>query len=957
MEQDDRPRGPQGTAGVIDESVARRIKECIRQDCISQALKAVESGGMMMGTPEVAEKLQQMCPTPADGFSYDFSEELKAEFPADECLGAAVCYSQTNGNLTYECKKEHRKYLKAALKSGKMKASDRSGIRNEHIIVALQHDKRILPLLMREMENDNVCKALRKFFADVRYVTPNKVNKQDPTAAPTDFRPVGIGCNWYRIANKPLANEAAAHYAPMLADNGQYGLISDGITHAGILPGILLEKDEYKDAAFGIADVRTAFQKISRRAVWDVLCNLPDTVYKQRLKRKFLSIYADKAFGYYTLADGTMKIITISEGVIQGCNFGTLFFNLGYTLKVLKPVKDEFEAKGLKAAPICIHDDSAAIGEPAAVCEMLTRIMQLGRDELALEYGDEKKLIYQSYRTADDQASVAADVENFLPLHEGTVSLVGKVTRTCVRFAGAYIGTLKFVQEALKKAVAGPNSKLRQRMVPFARSSLVSTQHKLAILHRAAGGRTLVGHLARAQSAEQVAEAFELGDELFRRMYETLLHQPEGTFDLGRAGKHMEQAQWPRMLGGDNFIGLPNLMRPASAGAMVGITHLLPKCNLLAAEDKDPQLWHLSNSKRLREASSTIREYLESPYLKYLNVERTGRMYGTIVDKSDDDEDGTEPRGNYQRIRECRDCQPQMFFTTLQCIEDKASVMDDPTVPEKVKHRMQIASQYCAGVASCTVPTDAKLDLTNNEAVFAVCIRLGLPLPGLTSTTRCLRNCALMGPRAELDEATVSESILTGRHFLGCAACGTYCRHNGVVQVLHDFFRLEMCFSGRTRNVGSNYVGKQGTSDRYTDGQVWGSPHTGAKIAFDVGIVEPNSNSHSARSGCNQSFLNVNAGTRDEEREKVKRYKVLCNQRGLTFVPIIFTTCGGMGEAFQRQIWHPHWKRVEAEDAEMKISEWVSRKRKLMWMAKFGAEIAKHNALMISRSQNIADCE
>ncbi len=101
--------------------------------------------------------------------------------------------------------------------------------------------------------------------------------------------------------------------------------------------------------------------------------------------------------------------------------------------------------------------------------------MQLGRDELGLEYGDEKELIYQSYRTADDQASVAADVENFLALrvHEGTVSLVGKVTRTCVRFAGAHIGTLSFVQEALKKAVAGRNSKLRQRMVPFARSSLV----------------------------------------------------------------------------------------------------------------------------------------------------------------------------------------------------------------------------------------------------------------------------------------------------------------------------------------------------------------------------------------------------------------------------------------------------------------------------------------------------
>jgi hypothetical protein len=99
----------------------------------------------------------------------------------------------------------------------------------------------------------------------------------------------------------------------------------------------------------------------------------------------------------------------------------------------------------------------------------------------------------------------------------------------------------------------------------------------------------------------------------------------------------------------------------------------------------------------------------------------------------------------------------------------------------------------------------------------------------------------------------------------------------------------------------------------------------------------------------------------DEERlgEKVRRsrYRALC---GLTFVLIILTTSGGMGEAFQRQIWHPQLKRVEAEDAEMKISsEWVSRKRKLtrMWMARFGAEIAKHNALMIRRSQNIAHGE
>ena len=57
-----------------------------------------------------------------------------------------------------------------------------------------------------------------------------------------------------------------------------------------------------------------------------------------------------------------------------------------------------------------------------------------------------------------------------------------------MRFAGAHIGTLKFVQEALKKTVAGPNSKLRQRMVPFAKSSLVSSD-SAQTSHLASGGR------------------------------------------------------------------------------------------------------------------------------------------------------------------------------------------------------------------------------------------------------------------------------------------------------------------------------------------------------------------------------------------------------------------------------------------------------------------------------------
>jgi hypothetical protein len=55
-----------------------------------------------------------------------------------------------------------------------------------------------------------------------------------------------------------------------------------------------------------------------------------------------------------------------------------------------------------------------------------------------------------------------------------------------------------------------------------------------------------------------------------------------------------------------------------------------------------------------------------------------------------------------------------------------------------------------------------------------------------------------------------------------------------------------------------------------------------------------------------------------------------------------------MGEQFQRLIWHPHWKRAEAEDAEMKIlvSGWVSESRKrklrLMWMARLPSASGEH---------------
>jgi hypothetical protein len=51
---------------------------------------------------------------------------------------------------------------------------------------------------------------------------------------------------------------------------------------------------------------------------------------------------------------------------------------------------------------------------------------------------------------------------------------------------------------------------------------------------------------------------------------------------------------------------------------------------------------------------------------------------------------------------------------------------------------------------------------------------------------------------------------------------------------------------------------------------------------------------------------------------KTSKYRRLCQQRGMGFVPIVFTTSGGMGEQLQRRYWNPRWIRVAEPQRRMR---------------------------------------
>jgi hypothetical protein len=266
--QDERVRPPQEAPGTITKAVAARIALALKENCISIAVRTVEGDGVMAGTPEVAAKLQQMYPEPAPGFGYDFSKEIAETFVEDAKLGPAPSYQQATASTVYELNKLRKRYMDAARRAGKMKAPGRTGFMNEHVVVALQHSKKIMPLLLDQVENDNMCEELRKFYANVKVTTLNKPDKQDPTAPAKDFRPIGSGEPFHKIAQNSMAREMNPFFAERLAKLGQLGLSPDGITAAGIIPAIILEMPKFENAALGLLDVTSAFQLISRKALW-----------------------------------------------------------------------------------------------------------------------------------------------------------------------------------------------------------------------------------------------------------------------------------------------------------------------------------------------------------------------------------------------------------------------------------------------------------------------------------------------------------------------------------------------------------------------------------------------------------------------------------------------------------------------------------------------------------------
>jgi hypothetical protein len=142
--------------------------------------------------------------------------------------------------------------------------------------------------------------------------------------------------------------------------------------------------------------------------------------------------------------------------------------------------------------------------------------------------------------------------------------------------------------------------------------------------------------------------------------------------------------------------------------------------------------WFKCTSPRLRDASTSIKALLDSPYFPYMNNPKTAEIYQALVDPPIEGETNPNPKANFQKIPACQRLGAQHLFSEIRFTEIKADMMDDPTIDRRVKHRIQVASQRGSGTASLVVPTESCLEMDDDATIQAACCRLGLATPACT---------------------------------------------------------------------------------------------------------------------------------------------------------------------------------------------------------------------------------
>ena len=499
----------------------------------------------------------------------------------------------------------------------------------------------------------------------------------------------------------------------------------------------------------------------------------------------------------------------VRTGVVQGCSWGTLFFNVAYA-RVIRKLNQKYKGKAL----FCTISDDTAIPAPDPTAEdgvlikAFEDLKEMGAKELNLRYGNLK----DAFLCYDP--TTATTLQSQLLLHSELTHIT--VSSEPFKIGGAWVagpGATQTRADALKMALQRDTTKHNRRMHLIDSIGLKS-QTKLYYLRLCATPTSMLMHTLRSLPSSVSQEGMQAAHDRLKPVVARAFSQPETIFDDHKDTKLEERVFNRRLEGGCGITKITTIAAVAHAARLLDVLPRTVKLPWQTTNETQVDDWRNSQSASLREAHATLlglsavsnqqtlhevgsktehkdlwlqisREVqsVSDRQMKPLRVLDLDLLQNFVLNRPVNSYVYHGPRIHHSLQR--------LFSQTVLRLERKRHITDNPDL--SLQHK-QMDIENRAFNANLWVTASPRFPLSDSDVATNFALAWLVPNPALDSRfSKCLPTCKEYSAIPNHCPHAVPDTSMTyydkfwsiGVHATTCAAAGLYRRHN-------DFLRFAL---------------------------------------------------------------------------------------------------------------------------------------------------------------------
>ena len=256
--------------------------------------------------------------------------------------------------------------------------------------------------------------------------------------------------------------------------------------------------------------------------------------------------------------------------------------------------------------------------------------------------------------------------------------------------------------------------------------------------------------------------------------------------------------------------------------------------------------------------------------------------------------------------------------------------------------RLRASAAPLAGIPYTAYHLPTGTSLTDRQLQFAVLHRLGIPQPSIPSPPppSCRPKCVISRPDNPFPpNHPLLPTLPHGYHPIACGAGpGRHRRHDALTVSFADTARLELgCTVDITKRLSTSL-----TSGRKSDCLISSMDLPSPLTSIDITVSCPLLPSHLAAASLDANSVFVNRAT-----EKINKHLPGCVAAQQLFVPLVFTTLGGIGPSASRSLIDQLFQLSYTRELQVGGTGTATAYRRTSFLHRLHSILARHNHQML----------